>query len=114
MELLCLFPLLCPAQRLEHYVKNIDMFNSYFPQEKVYLHFDNTSYFIGERIWFKAYVVRSDRGTLSDMSRVLYVELMTPGGEVIQTQKLKIVNSEADGHIELKDLLIISGRDGKR
>ena len=28
-------------------------------QEKVYLHFDNTGYFLGEKIWFKAYVTRA-------------------------------------------------------
>ena len=35
---------------------NIHQFNSIFPQEKVYLQFDNTSYYIGETIWFKAFV----------------------------------------------------------
>ena len=33
------------------------MVNQLFPQEKVYLHFDNTSYYLGETMWFKAYVV---------------------------------------------------------
>ena len=26
-------------------------------QEKVYLHFDNNCYFLGDTIWYKAYVV---------------------------------------------------------
>lgn len=33
--------------------------NSY-PQEKVYLHLDNTSYMYGDDIWFSAYLVKSD------------------------------------------------------
>ena len=32
------------------------MVNQLFPQERVYLHFDNTSYYLGETMWFKAYV----------------------------------------------------------
>ena len=32
------------------------MVNQLFPQERVYLHFDNTAYYLGETMWFKAYV----------------------------------------------------------
>lgn len=59
-------------------------------QEKVYLHFDNTGYFLGEKIWFKAYVTRAYDCKPTDISRVLYVELVNPGGEVIKKRKLKI------------------------
>ena len=45
-------------------------------QEKVYLHLDNTSYYKGDTIWYKSYVVRADSLTYSDMSRILYVELL--------------------------------------
>ena len=44
------------------YVKHAMLFNESMPQEKVYLHFDNTGYFKGERIWFKAYLRRADTG----------------------------------------------------
>ncbi len=49
------------------------------PQEKVYLHLDNTCYF-RDTIWYKGYVTRSDKGTLTDLSKILYVELLTPDG----------------------------------
>lgn len=29
---------------------------SIFPEERVYLHFDNNAYYLGETMWFKAYV----------------------------------------------------------
>ena len=29
-------------------------------QEKVYLHTDNQCYFVGDTLWYKAYVVRAD------------------------------------------------------
>ena len=78
------------ADSLRGRVGNIGVFNRLFPQEKAYLHFDNTGYFRGETMWFSAYVVRTDRGLLSDMSRVLYVELLDPTGEVIETRKVRL------------------------
>ena len=44
------------------------------PQEIVYVHTDNTCYFLGDTLYYKAYVVRSDRGTPSDISHILYAE----------------------------------------
>lgn len=82
-----------------------NIFIANMPQEKVYLHFDNTGYFIGETIRFKAYVVRTDMGGLTDMSRVLYVELLNPGGDVIATRKCAIVDGQAAGDIKLEKVL---------
>lgn len=38
--------------KLALYVGNMENFNRYFPQEKVYLHFDNTGYFCRETTSF--------------------------------------------------------------
>ena len=40
-------------------------------QEKVYIHTDNTCYFVGDTLWYKAYVVRADNLRPTDMSRIL-------------------------------------------
>ncbi len=75
-------------------------------QEKVYLHFDNTGYYMGEKIWFKAYVVRADNGHPTDKSRVLYVELLDAKGDVIEQRKLKIdEKGQARGDLPLDNLL---------
>lgn len=76
-----------------------------FMQERVYLHFDNTSYNKGERIWFKAYVVRGDNLRQTDMSRYLYVELFNAIGCPVEMQRLKIENGQARGSILLSDTL---------
>ncbi len=81
------------------------LFNIHTPQEKVYLHFDNTGYFKGEHIWYKAYVVRADNGRPTDISRVLYVEMVNQSGDVVETQKLRIENGEAHGDFLLNDIL---------
>ena len=57
-------------------------------QEKVYVHTDNTCYFVGDTLWYKAYVVRADNLQPTDMSRILYVELLTPDGLLVERQNI--------------------------
>ena len=83
------------------YIKHGLLFNRLNPQEKVYLHFDNTGYFKGERIYFKAYSIRTDTGAPSSISKVLYVELLNPIGDVVQTHKVKMENGVGYGDLPL-------------
>ena len=99
-----------PAQELMRYAGNIHQFNSIYPQEKVYLQFDNTSYYSGETIWFKAFVVNAS--TLNRaQSKVLYVDLIAPDGTFLKQQKLKIVAGQADGSLPLIDGSTAQARD---
>ena len=91
------------------YMQRAMKFNQAAPQEKVYLHFDNTGYFKGETIRFKAYVKRMDTGRPSAISSVLYVELVNPIGDVCERRTLKIENGEAEGDIMLDSIVGASG-----
>ena len=91
-----------PNLELMRFAGNIHQFNSIFPQEKVYLQFDNTSYYTGETIWFKAFVVNASTLKRAE-SKVLYVDLMSPTGVLLKQQKLKIVAGQADGSFVLMD-----------
>lgn len=75
-------------------------------QEKVYVHTDNTCYFLGDKLWYKAYVVRADNLQPTDMSRLLYVELLSPDGLVVERQTV-IVSDKGFGCgcFELTDTL---------
>ena len=86
---------------LKKYAQNYISFSKNYPQEKVYLHLDNSSYFLGETIWFKAYVTRADRNSLSNLSKVLYVELINPEGYILETKKIKIENGQCSGSFNL-------------
>lgn len=59
-------------------------------QEKVYVHTDNSCYFVGDTLWYKAYVVRADNLVPTDLSRVLYVELLSPDGLLVERQQIVI------------------------
>ena len=97
------------ATSILSYLQKAMNFNKVVPQEKVYLHLDNTGYFENETLWFKAYVTRTDNGRPSDLSKVLYVELLNPSGDVLKTQKYPI-DSLGQSHGEMKlDTLFGSG-----
>ena len=88
------------------YLQKAMNFNKVVPQEKVYLHLDNTGYFENETMWFKAYVTRTDNGKATDLSKVLYVELLNPSGDVLQTQKYPIDSlGQAHGEMKLDTIL---------
>ena len=92
--------------RMAVFFNDINRFNELYPQEKVFLHFDNTSYFLEETIWFKAYVVRSSDNRPSLLSRVLYVELLSPEGAVLETRKLPVENGQCHGDFRLDSLYL--------
>ena len=89
------------TKQLAGYVKNINRFATECPQEKVYLHFDNTGYYVGDTIWFKAYTVYAETVKPTTLSRVLHVELVTPRGEVVDSRKLKIEDGQCHGEFAL-------------
>lgn len=95
---------------LMNFAGNIHQFNTIYPQEKVFLQFDNTSYYTGEVIWFKAFVVSAS--TLERaQSKVLYVDLISPNGILLKQEKLKIVAGQADGSFSLLDGSTTQARD---
>ncbi len=85
--------------------RRMSLFGTMLPQEKVYVHLDNTCYFVGDTIWYKGYVTRSDKGTLTDLSKILYVELLTPDGFLVERQQLEMPNGTANGTFVLTDSL---------
>lgn len=103
-------PAMAQNTALKKFVQNIYNFNTVFPQEKVYLQLDNTGYFQGETIWFKAYVVKASSLTRS-ASGVLHVDLISPSGVVLQQQKLKVVYGQCDGAFDLVDMATKQARE---
>ena len=80
--------------------------SQYQTQEKVFVHTDNTCYFVGDTLWYKAYVVRADNLQHTDMSRLLYVELLSPDGLLVERQCVVVSDKGFScGQFCLKDSL---------
>lgn len=97
------------ANKLMYYIHTINNFSRYIPHEKVHLHFDNTSYYQGDNIWFKCYIVNSQLRQGAELSKTLYVELLNPGGEIIDKRILKIENGQCHGEFTLNRIPFYSG-----
>ena len=96
-----------PRNSLDNIIIRSAIKQSLFPEERVYLHFDNTAYYLGENIWFKAYVMSGVNDEPTTMSRVLYVELVSPEGYVVKTNKYRIGSDGCcHGSFELNPLLL--------
>lgn len=89
---------------LAAWAEHVKSFGTKIPQEEVFVHMDNTSYFLGDTIYYKAYLRRSD-GAPSNLSGLLYVELFSPDGFLVERQKLKMVEGHGYGAFALEDSL---------
>ncbi|MEO6150986.1 MAG: carboxypeptidase regulatory-like domain-containing protein, partial [Mucilaginibacter sp.] len=70
------------------------------PVEKVYLHFDKPYYAIGDTIWYKAYLTYGLHQP-SELSRIIYVDIINSHDQAIETQMLTVKNGSAIGSISL-------------
>lgn len=103
--MLSLFSLTCHAQNsIAEWTQRLQTFGSSLPQEEVFIHMDNTSYFLGDTIFYKVYSRRSD-GKPSDLSNLLYVELFNQDGYLVERQKVKMTQGQGHGSIALLDSL---------
>ena len=87
------------------YFKKVAGYDSRCSQEKVYLHHDNNAYFVDETLYFKAYVVRASSLKPTDLSKVLYVELLDDHGNTLERKNYEINEGQASGSISLENLI---------
>ena len=90
---------------LEGWANRLETFGKSIPQEQVFVHMDNTCYFLGDTIYYKAYVRRGDTGTPSRLSGVLYAELLNQDGYLVERQQLELRNGQVHGSFVLPDTL---------
>lgn len=97
------------TKKLMGYAVSAKEFGKMLPQEKVYLHLDNTSYYQGDNLWFQAYIVTAERNKPSMLSKTLYVELLNPGGTLVDKCILPIEEGRCAGNFKLNKLPFYSG-----
>jgi len=75
-------------------------FHNLFPEDKVYVQLDKPFYKPGETIWYSAYVRNAQDMKPSAQSDIVYVEFISPKGNVITTQKIIVKNGKAIGDFQ--------------
>ena len=73
-------------------------------QEKVYLHTDKPSYFTGDTIWLKAYVVNAITHFPNNGSRYVYVELINRKNKILRRLKIQKLKDDFFGYIPIPQL----------
>ncbi|MBQ6085752.1 MAG: carboxypeptidase-like regulatory domain-containing protein [Bacteroidaceae bacterium] len=83
-------------------ISNLQSYSKSAPQEKVYVHMDNTCYFLGDTIYYKAYLRRTDTDSPSEISGLLYVDILNNDGFLMERQKIQMAHGEGNGSFVLK------------
>lgn len=84
------------AQRLDSL---LNVLETHYAQEKLYLHFDRNAYNPGETIWFKAYLFSGNLP--SSISRTAYFELLDENGKALQRKVSPVVASSSAAAFDL-------------
>lgn len=92
-------------RRLRTINSRLEKFNSQYFQQKVYIHTDRDEYTVADDIWFKAYVINGMTHQRDSQSVNLYVELINPRNQIIQTKRLRLDQGIAHGDFFLQDTL---------
>ena len=90
-------------------MERLTAFGQRIPQEKVFVHMDNTCYFLGDTFWFSAYTRETARGKPSPLSRVLYVELLNHDGYLVERKLIELNKGRGDGFFALDKNIQYSG-----
>ncbi len=90
-------------------VERLSAFGKKIPQEKVYVHMDNTCYFQGDTIWFAAYTRQTTNDRPSQASGVLYVELLNNDGYLVERKLIEMYEGRGNGFFALNNPIQYSG-----
>ena len=83
----------------------LEKFSIVYPQQKVYLHLDKTSYKAGEMIWVKAYLLNGLNHLPDTLSTNLYVELISPFETRVEIKRFQMFRGFGIGDFLLSDTL---------
>ncbi|MBQ2002791.1 MAG: hypothetical protein II240_05790 [Bacteroidaceae bacterium] len=111
LSLALFLPTLLFAQEseLDKFALRQAAFGQTIPQEKVYVHMDNTCYFQGDTIWFSAYTQQTNTAKPSEVSGVLYVELLNNDGYLVERKLIEMTQGRGNGFFALNNQIQYSG-----
>jgi hypothetical protein len=101
--LLLILPHKTNAQEAFKIDAGLQWFYKIFPQEKVYVQTDKDQYIAGQSLWFSIYAI--SYGTPSDISKIVYIQLISPNGNVAAQAKFQMEKGKAAGGLVLADSL---------
>ncbi|MCW3160361.1 hypothetical protein [Chryseobacterium oryctis] len=101
--ILLLLVFLQPYYSQDKAEKALQTFNEKYPQEKIHLLFDKSSYIAGENLWFKSFVFEGYNR--SNISTSLFVELYDRNKTLISKNLFPLLKGEGSGSVFLPENL---------
>ena len=74
-------------------------------KEKIYIHFDKAFYNQGENIWYKIYLVDAINHAPQTLSKVVYVDLIGPNQNILESKTIEISEGSGKGDFKLATAL---------
>ncbi len=80
-------------------IKNNDLLKAYksIPKESVFIHYNSTTLFVGERMYYSVYCQNPASGNLSRLSKIAYVEMVGKDEQAVFRHKIKLENGLGQG-----------------
>lgn len=100
------FNLAAQEDPLNNLISRLQKILSDYPQEKVHIHTDKPYYVVGDSLWLKGYVVNAEKNELSDLSKILYVDLINERDSIKKSLRIPVVLGLAWGDMVLTDSLM--------
>ena len=72
-------------------------------KEKIYIQCNHVFFKAGETLFFKLYVVKAQDNTITNISNVVYTELISPAGTVVQKANYPVQDGYAEGSFDFTD-----------
>ncbi len=91
------------AQEKDFFTEKYQDYLSKFEQQKIFVHTDKASYFAGDMLWAKVYVVSATTHKLDSRESTVYLDLIHWSGDVVSTKILKVEEGVASGDFNLSD-----------
>jgi len=86
------------AQNIEN---NLQVYANNFTQERIYLHYDKSTYAPGETVWFKAYLMQTIFPV--DQSKTVYIDWTNDKGDLLLHTVSPIENGTAFGQFDIPE-----------
>lgn len=90
---------------LKEITDNLKKFTDKYPQEKVHIQTDKPYYIAGEEIYLKAYLVIAKDNAPSDLSKILYLDLINETNHISKKITIAVDSGKAFGNLMLPDTL---------
>ena len=98
---LSVMPLAKGQAKLDSLTKPFNDYRTHGLAEKIYVHTDRSFYLTGETMWFKVYQVDASLHKPLDLSKVVYVEVISPANQAVIQLKVEMKNGLGSGAVFL-------------